>query len=183
MEHATFSLFPHLSWFRAWSSFEPRRSGVEVELRQVNHSLIYDTGGDARMRWMHEGREDRFKVHPGTVRFCPADDAVHTLITRCDAGHRFFMLFVPRWHLTSIAEAEGIATVPELRYSISYRDAVLTVSMRTLSGDGGDVMPPSPEVQEAALHPRVHHEDGNHSLRIPPAGHFPLKVKRRCRLD
>jgi hypothetical protein len=93
------------------------------------------------------------------------------------------MLFVPRWHLTSIAEAEGIATVPELRYSISYRDAVLTVSMRTLSGDGGDVMPPSPEVQEAALHPRVHHEDGNHSLRIPPAGHFPLKVKRRCRLD
>jgi hypothetical protein len=125
MEHATFSPFPHLSWFGAWSSFEPRRSGVEVELRQVNHSLIYDTGGDARMRWMHEGREDRFKVHPGTVRFCPADDAVHTLITRCDAGHRFFMLFVPRWHLTSIAEAEGIATVPELRYSISYRDAVL----------------------------------------------------------
>lgn len=150
MKHATFSPFPHLSWLGAWNAFERKRGGIDVELRQVNHCLIYDTGSNARVRWIHGGREDRFEVRPGTVRFYPADDAVHAFISTCDAGYRSYMLFVPRWHLTSTVGSEGIATVPEFRHSLSYRDAVLTVCMRTLSGDGGDGMASSPEVQEAA---------------------------------
>jgi len=90
--------------------------------------------GKADVTWKHAGGNDRFRVDAGTVRFCPADDDHHTVIgQRCEAGHRFYTLLVPRGHLAHLAGTEGIAAIPELRRSVSARDAVLTSCMRTLS--------------------------------------------------
>lgn len=150
MEQAGFSPFPHLSWLGAWTAVGEKPAMVEVHLRQVNHCLIYSAGSGARVRWIHRGREERFAVEPGTVRFSPADDDSHTLIGRCEPGHRFYTLLVPRRHLVETAEAEGIAAVPDLEHSVSRRDSVLTVCMRTLASDAPHAQLPSAEEQEAA---------------------------------
>lgn len=150
MPAADFSPFPHLSWLGAWTTVGEKPATVEFHLRQVNHCLIYSVGAGARVRWIHQGREDRFAVEAGTVRFCPADDEPHTLIGRCDPGHRFYTLLVPPRHLLDVAAAEGLAAVPELRHSVSHRDAVLTVCMRTLAGGETAELQPSAEEQEAA---------------------------------
>lgn len=150
MESTSLPPFPHLSWLGAWTTVGATAATVEVHLRQVNHCLTYSRGSDASIRWIHHRREHRFRVNEGTVRFSPADDDEHTLIGRCSPGHRFYTLLVPRRHLLGVAEAGGIAAVPELRHSVSHRDAVLTVCMRALAGDSPDDDGASAEEKEAA---------------------------------
>ena len=133
MDSEHFPPFPYLSWLGAWSAVGEKATTVEVHLRQVNHCLILSSGAPASVRWMHHGREDRFGVDDGTVRFCPADNDEHTLIGRCSPGHEFYTLLVPPRHLAVVAASEGIAAVPELRHSVSRQDAVLTVCMRRLA--------------------------------------------------
>jgi len=150
MDHATLPPFPHLSWLGAWTGVGAKATTVEVNLRQVNHCLIYSSGAKATVRWLHRGREERFAVEPGTVRFCPADDDEHTLIGRCSPGHEFYTLLVPAQHLTALAAAEGGPVVPELRHSVSRRDAVLTVGMRRLAEAARSAGGISPEEHEEA---------------------------------
>lgn len=135
MDRAAFSPSLHLSWFGAWSTVGAAGATVEVSLRQTAHCLIYTSHGKAAVRWMRGGRESRFGVDAGTVRFAPADDQEHRLVGRCAPGHRFHTLLIPAGHLRPIAEAEGIRRVPELRHSVSADDAVLTACLQTLSAD------------------------------------------------
>lgn len=151
MEQAAFSPNPHMSWLSTWKATGPHEVKIELGMRQVAHSLIYTARGKADVTWEHRGREDRFRVDAGTVRFCPADDDYHTLIgRRCEPGHRFCMLLIPRGHLVHLAETEGIAAIPELRHSVSARDAVLTSCMRTLSNVHQHLDEASLERREAA---------------------------------
>ena len=133
MDEARFSPYPHLSWLGTWTTVGASGATVEISMRQVAHAVIYTSRAEAKVRWHHHGRDDAFRVDAGTVRFCPADDADHTLIGSCNPGHRFYTLLVPRGHLSRIAESEGVPAVSELRHSISAHDAVLTSSMRTVS--------------------------------------------------
>ncbi|MFM8497530.1 MAG: helix-turn-helix domain-containing protein [Planctomycetia bacterium] len=134
MEQAAVAPYPHMSWLGTWKGTGRSEANLEFGMRQVAHCLIYTARGKADVTWVHGGREDRFRVDAGTVRFCPADDADHTLIgRRCGPGHRFYTLLIPRAHLVHLGDAEGLAAIPELRHSVSARDAVLTSCMRTLS--------------------------------------------------
>lgn len=131
---ASFSPHPYLSWLGTWKATGQNETQIEFGMRQAAHALIYTARGKADVLWKHGGREDRFRVDAGTVRFCPADDDYHTLIgRRCEPGHRFYMLLIPRGHLVQVADTEGVAAVPDLRHSVSAHDAVLTACMRTLS--------------------------------------------------
>ena len=133
MNDAVFSPFPHFSWLGSWTTVGREGATVEIAMRQVAHCLIYTSHAKADVGWHRHGRDDRFRVDAGTVRFCPADDDTHILIGRCNPGHRFYTLIIPRGHLLSVAESEGIVAIPDLRHSVSARDAVLTSCMRTLS--------------------------------------------------
>lgn len=134
MEQPSVSPYPHMSWFGTWNSIGRNEANIEFGMRQVAHCVIFTARGKADVTWTHSGREERFRVDTGTVRFCPADDEYHTLIgRRCEPGHRFYTLLIPRGHLVHLADAEGIAAIPDLRHSVSARDAVLTSCMRTLS--------------------------------------------------
>lgn len=142
--------FPHLSWLGAWTTVGAKAATLEFHLRQVNHCFLYSSGASASVRWIHHGREDRFRVDAGTVRFSPADHDEHTLIGRCDPGHGVYTLLVPPQHLAAVAAAEGMASVPELRHSVSRQDAVLTVCMRRLAEAARQTDGPSAEEQESA---------------------------------
>ena len=127
---------------------------VELGLRQTSHCLIYTSHAKADVRWMRGGRESRFRVDAGTVRFAPADDAEHVLVGRCAPGHRFHTLLIPAGHLGTIAEAEGIRRMPELRHSVSTDDVVLTTCLQTLSADpppGDDAAAADREVASLSL--------------------------------
>lgn len=150
MHRAGFPPFPHLSWLGAWMVVGERSATVRLHWRQVNHCLIYSVGAGASVRWSHNGHVERFKAEPGTVLFCPADDESQTLVARCDPGHRFYVLLVPRRHLTDATAAHGLAAAPTLRHSVSRRDALLTVCMRALAGGVPGELRPSAEACEAA---------------------------------
>jgi len=151
MEQASFSPYPDMSWFGTWKATGHTEAKIEFGMRQVAHCLIFTARGKADVTWVHSGREDRFRVDAGTVRFCPADDEYHTLIgRRCEPGHRFYTLLIPRGHLVHLADAEGIPAIPELRHSVSARDAVLTSCMRTLSNVHQHLDEASLERREAA---------------------------------
>lgn len=119
-------------------------------MRQVAHSLIYTSRAKASVRWIRGGQEERFRVDTGYVRFSPADDEDHTYVGRCNPWHCFYTLLIPREQLLHVVHAEGIAAIPELRHSISPRDAVLTSCMRTLSHVPRDDDPLPEEDQEVA---------------------------------
>lgn len=150
MQDARFSPFPHFSWLGSWTAVGREGATVEIAMRQVAHSLIYTSRAQAAVDWHHHGRDDRFRVDAGTVRFCPADDDSHTLVGRCSPGHRFYTLLIPRGHLLAFAESEGLAAVPNLRHSVSARDAVLTSCLRTLSNEHQHLDDVSLERREAA---------------------------------
>lgn len=119
-------------------------------MRQPAHSVIYTDRAKAAVRWMHRGCEKSFRVDAGFVRFSPADDDEHVMIGRCNPWHRFFTLLIPRQHLIDVASSEGITAVPELRHSISPRDAVLTSCMRTLSHAPQHADQPADDAHEVA---------------------------------
>lgn len=150
MQDACFSSYPHFSWLGSWTTVGREEAKVEITMRQVAHSLIYTSRAQAAVDWHHHGRDDRFRVDAGTVRFCPADDEIHTLVGRCSPGHRFYTLLIPRGHLLTFAESEGLVAVPELRHSVSTRDAILTSCMRTLTNEHQHLDDTSLERQEAA---------------------------------
>lgn len=133
MSSVAIAPYPHVTWFGAWRAVGRTGEKIELQMRQTAHSFIYTDRTSASVRWIRRGREERFQVNAGAVRFCPADDDEHTLIGRCAPWHRFYALLIPRQQLCDIAEAEGILSVPYLRHSVSARDAVLTSCMRTLS--------------------------------------------------
>jgi AraC-like DNA-binding protein len=133
MNDAGFPPFPHFSWLGSWTTVGREGATVEIGMRQVAHCLIYTSHAKADVGWHHHGRDDRFRVDAGTVRFCPADDDDHVLVGPCNPSHRFYTLLIPRGHLLSVAESEGIVAIPDLRHSVSARDAVLMSCMRTLS--------------------------------------------------
>lgn len=133
MDRAALSPFPHLSWFGCTMTVRTPDADVELGMRQTCHTLVYTSREPATVRWTRRGRESRFRVDAGTVRFSPSDDADHVLVGRCHDGHRFHTLFIPPRHLRAAAASEGIDAEPELRHSVSADDAVLASCMRTLS--------------------------------------------------
>lgn len=133
MDGASFSPFPHYSWFGTWATVGGCGGTVAIHMRQAAHCLIYTSHEHASVRWIRAGREQHFEVDAGTVRFAPADDEEHALIGACSPGHRFFTLLIPRGHLGDVAESDGAGTVPELWHSVSAHDVVLESCMRILS--------------------------------------------------
>jgi AraC-like DNA-binding protein len=133
MDETCNSLFQHYAWLGAWKTDSGHGSTVAIHMRQVAHCCIYTSHSTASVRLICRGSEEQFAVAAGTVQFVPADGEVHALIYRCHPGHQFYMLLIPRAHLQSVTESEGISAVPELRQSLSHQDAVLTSCMARLS--------------------------------------------------
>ena len=150
MTGACIAPYPHYSWVGAWRTVGQAGEKVELHMRQVAHCLIYTNRAKAAVRWIRGGREERYRVDAGCVWFSPADNDDHTLVGRCNPWHRFYTLLIPRDQLLCAASAEGITALPELRHSLSARDAVLTSCMRTLSQTPQNDSLPSEEEQEVA---------------------------------
>lgn len=96
MKHAAVSRYPHVAWCGTWTKVGRRHATIEISMRQTARSVICTGHTKADVRWRHHGREDRFRVDTGTVRFCPADDDEHTLIGSCEPGRHLFTLLIPR---------------------------------------------------------------------------------------
>lgn len=133
MDETCDSPFQHYAWLGAWKTDSGHGSTVAIHMRQVAHCCIYTSRGTASVRLIGRGSEEQFGVDAGTVQFVPADGEVHALIHRCHPGHQFYMLLIPRAHLQSVTESEGISTVPELRHSLSHHDTLLTSCMARVS--------------------------------------------------
>jgi AraC-like DNA-binding protein len=137
MDETCDSPFQHYAWLGTWKTDTGRGSTVAIHMRQVAHCCIYTSHATASVRLICRGSEDQFGVDAGTVQFVPADGEVHALIHRCHPGHQFYMLLIPRAHLQSVTESEGISAVPELRHSLSHQDTVLTSCMARVSRFSG----------------------------------------------
>lgn len=127
------SPYAHLTWLGTWRSVGDAGGVVAVHMRQVNDWLIYTSRGRAEFRWIHRGRERRFVVDAGTVRFAPADNEEHTLIGTCRPGHRFYTLLIPRGHLTTVPRPADGDSAGRLGHSVTHRDPVLTSCVERLA--------------------------------------------------
>jgi len=138
MDETCDSRFQHYAWLGTWRNDDGRGSTVAIHMRQVAHCCIYTNRAAASVRLICRGSEEQFGVDAGTVQFVPANGEVHALIHRCHPGRQFSMLLIPRAHLQSVTESEGISAIPELRHSLSHHDTVLTSCMARLSRCGDD---------------------------------------------
>jgi AraC-like DNA-binding protein len=133
MDEACAPPFLHYAWLGTWRTDDGHGSTVAIHMRQVAHCCIYTSRAKADVRRICRGLEDQFGVAAGSVQFAPADGEAHTLIHRCHPGHQFYMLLIPRAHLQSVTESEGLSAMTELRPSLAHHDTTLTSCMARVS--------------------------------------------------
>ena len=137
MDGARLSSYPQLSWLRFFISYEDAATfPLEVENKGACHTLSLTFDGHHDVRWITAGRETRYREEAGTVHFFPADGRHHTFSTTMSAACRTAVLLLPRHHLSTILESEGLHGRLHLRRILAPSDAVLQQSMARLTADG-----------------------------------------------
>lgn len=138
MDAAHLSRYPHLSWL----SFRAGRSAaappLAVEMRGVCHTISLTRRGHHDVRWTTRGRDRHWGEDAGAMHFRPADDADHAFLTSTPTGFESAVFCIPRGHLETSAEAEGMAAPGEWRRLLLADDAVLRWCLERLAAGGPD---------------------------------------------
>ena len=114
----------------AWLGFERHLpAGVEhvsLHVTNVAHSLLYLPRGCVSGRWICRGKESRTDWEAGAIRFHAADGEQHTLVGVVRSAQLSVVsLIIPPDDLHTIAAADGIDRIPDLRMLVWPNDAVL----------------------------------------------------------
>lgn len=133
---------------RGWLGFEREIAGgaehASIPLRNVAHSVLYLQSGCVSGRLIHRGKESRTDGETGAVRFHAADGEEQTLVGTIQSPRlRFATLIIPPDDLHTIAAADGVDRLADLRMLVWPNDAVLRGCLALLTSpipaaDSGD---------------------------------------------
>lgn len=133
MDGSTLSPYPHLSWFAYAIAVQPPRAFVLHEYKAVTHRLVVTEQGDAEFSWTAGGAHANCHVTAGSLSFYPCDSTRHALGIAATGAYRGHVLLIPRRHLESVCEAEGVGHAVEGRVLPAFRDPlVLSCALRLL---------------------------------------------------
>lgn len=121
--------FASYSWMGMCDRMLVRQGSRSFHIRQVNHHVVYARGGAGRIRWIHGGSEECFRVSAGNVSFFPADGEDHTFLVIPEADMECCTLVVPATHLADVALAEGLDLRIALRPFLPFDDPEIRACM------------------------------------------------------
>lgn len=133
MDQPRLSPFPSSVWLGYWEHVRSDSPVITICRRQVAFYVGFMGHGHAAVRWIRRGRERRYEVDDGAVRFCPADGERHTLIASHDPGNSFYVLVIPEGQMQELAASDGIASPVEWHHQLCPKDPVLQWCMQRLS--------------------------------------------------
>ena len=127
---------PHLHY--SWPSFTREmaaESATEpIFMTNVAVSLLHMESGSGHGRWVCRGKEVATQGEAGSIRLNPADGEEHVLIGRSGSrGLRYSTLIVPFSDFQSLAVADGLTMLPELRVFQWPHDSTLQRCLWVLS--------------------------------------------------
>lgn len=125
MDASRLSPYPHLSWFAYGLTVRPPQVFLLHEYKAVTHRLVVTEEGDADFVWATGAVDEVHSVTGGSLGFFPCDSARHSLSITATDGYRGHALLMPRRHLETVCDAEGVRHTVDLRIMPVFRDAVL----------------------------------------------------------
>lgn len=122
------------SWLQFGHQLTPNEVATPLFLKNTAVSLLYMVQGDARGRWVCRGREFHTDGSAGAVRFNPADGEDHVLFGAAGRhGMRFQVLIIPPADIHTMALADGLHRLPDLRMHVWPHDPVLRKCLNALT--------------------------------------------------
>ena len=154
MQGASFSPYPHHTWFVIRRTMLADERPSPVVLRHVNHAVFYAQAEGAHVRWIHRGHERRFVVPERAVHFAAADGEEYVRIPWVSCTHHYLMLLIPPQHLDEIVSSEGCRPPEHLQPMLGRHDPVLTTCLERLAR-GRCLEEPSGSLTEAEASRRL----------------------------
>lgn len=133
MDGASFSPYPHYSWFCVGRTLCVHEQPSPFFLRQVNHVIFYAQKELARVRWVRGGRERHFVVPEHAVHFAAADDEEHVRIPQVSGTHHYLMMLIPPRHLAHVVSSEGCKPPEHLQAMLGRHDPILRMCLKRLA--------------------------------------------------
>lgn len=125
---------PHFSWLSFIREVGPDSVHPPFFMRNVAVNILFMESGSASGRWICRGKEVAAEGWAGCVRLYPADGEEHVVVGRSgNRGTRFSTLIVPLGDFQSLAVADGLPRLPDLREAAWPNDAMLQRCLRVLS--------------------------------------------------
>ena len=136
MDGTRLSPYPHVSWFALDLVVKPPHVFLLHEYRSVTHRLMVTAEGDADLSWATRAANMVCHVSSGSLGLFPCDSARHSLGIAAAAGYVGYEVLIPRRHLESVCEGEGVRPPVNLRVMPVFRDTLLLACVqRLLVGD------------------------------------------------
>ena len=127
------SPFPHYSWLAHWIAVpSPRVFDVHVR-RQVGHSLLLTTSGDAQIVWATPESELTFHPTVGSIGFFPHDRQLHTWSITTANGFAAYNVIIPDQPNSLASTSKGLGFGGIVRPVPVFRDDLMEASLLRLS--------------------------------------------------
>ena len=132
MDGARLSRFPHLSWLPLQLEASAATGTMSGRFKRAAHLLHKARKGQHSVRFIHQGREERWDADEHTVHFLPATGESFTAVYAAQHEYRGVVFAIPEGHLRVIVEAETLKPRSSLRRIFARDDVVLESCMDQL---------------------------------------------------